>query len=286
MLLIWEAAPSQWEVVRFDGVRSFTVEGNSEVTQHPLESGASATDHVFAKPKIITIEGLVTNTPLPSMGDPTIQDRFPGSVIIPTPPRSVMSERGSEIKVQAGPPGFQRQRVELNLPPKPLKYGNPLGQGISALQDLNSPRSATLGRETAPKDSAVTAQLWQMSSFGDRVRETYEALEKARGLARFVRVETGRIGDLENMLITAVTFPREAPESKALIRVSLEQVLIVASKTVDAPKPAEPLGQTKKAAGSKAVKPDAPAKDVQKKSVLSSLVDGAGPFFGNLFGGG
>lgn len=36
----------------------------NEVTDHPVENGADITDHVRPKPDVITIEGLVSNTPM------------------------------------------------------------------------------------------------------------------------------------------------------------------------------------------------------------------------------
>jgi hypothetical protein len=35
-----------------------------EVTEHPVEKGANIADHLRPKPEVLTIEGLVTNTPL------------------------------------------------------------------------------------------------------------------------------------------------------------------------------------------------------------------------------
>lgn len=38
--------------------------GDVEVTDHPVEQGANIADHARAKPEVITIEGMVTNSPL------------------------------------------------------------------------------------------------------------------------------------------------------------------------------------------------------------------------------
>lgn len=49
-----------------------------DVTEHPVESGASLVDHVRPKPEVLTLRGLVTNTPNnvdPDNPDPTNAER-------------------------------------------------------------------------------------------------------------------------------------------------------------------------------------------------------------------
>lgn len=51
-------------VLEFDAVTSETHEGISEITEHAVETGAPISDHKRTKPRRLTIEALVTNTPL------------------------------------------------------------------------------------------------------------------------------------------------------------------------------------------------------------------------------
>lgn len=51
-------------VLQFDCVTSETHEGISELTEHAVETGAPISDHKREKPRRLTIEALVTNTPL------------------------------------------------------------------------------------------------------------------------------------------------------------------------------------------------------------------------------
>lgn len=37
---------------------------DSEVTEHPVETGADVADHVRARPIVVTVEGVVSNTPI------------------------------------------------------------------------------------------------------------------------------------------------------------------------------------------------------------------------------
>lgn len=50
--------------VAFDAVTSITVEGTSVLTEHAVESGAPISDHKRANPRRITIEAVVSNTPI------------------------------------------------------------------------------------------------------------------------------------------------------------------------------------------------------------------------------
>lgn len=42
---------------------------DSEVTEHPVESGADVADHVRARPIVVTLEGVVSNTPIGALRD-------------------------------------------------------------------------------------------------------------------------------------------------------------------------------------------------------------------------
>lgn len=46
--------------------------GDVEATDHPVEFGAAITDHLRPKPDMLTLEGLITNTPLPDPNDVTV----------------------------------------------------------------------------------------------------------------------------------------------------------------------------------------------------------------------
>jgi hypothetical protein len=47
-----------------DAMMRITPTHQSQVTKHPVESGADVTDHMIASPVILTIEGIVSDTPL------------------------------------------------------------------------------------------------------------------------------------------------------------------------------------------------------------------------------
>ena len=48
-------------------------ESNCEITDDPIEDGADASDHVQLKPKTVTLEGVVTDTPISTIGITNVQ---------------------------------------------------------------------------------------------------------------------------------------------------------------------------------------------------------------------
>jgi hypothetical protein len=55
--------------ITLDAAISEQHQAEVEVTDNPVEEGIAITDHVRPKPEVLTIEGIVTNTPLPADAD-------------------------------------------------------------------------------------------------------------------------------------------------------------------------------------------------------------------------
>lgn len=51
-------------LIELDALISATHQDDVEVTDHPVEKGANITDHARRKPPTVTLEGLVSNTPV------------------------------------------------------------------------------------------------------------------------------------------------------------------------------------------------------------------------------
>lgn len=49
-----------------------------EVTKHPVEAGANISDHRRVQPRSVTVEGVITNTPIPGPTDPQVTQEFNG----------------------------------------------------------------------------------------------------------------------------------------------------------------------------------------------------------------
>lgn len=64
VLMTFITKRAQLADIELDASLSETHSASVEVTDHPVESGASVSDHARALPEQLTIEGLVTNNPL------------------------------------------------------------------------------------------------------------------------------------------------------------------------------------------------------------------------------
>ncbi len=248
VLLIWEDTPGSPECYRFDWLVSFTHEGITEITEHPVEDGSSITDHAIPQNPRFSLEGKISNTPTASNEDARIPNEIPGVIVIPTPPSEFMDV----------------QSVELDIPQKGFQpLNNPIGQGLDlaagAITGATGGNKATLFRAESPRN---------------RAREMYEALKRARVDRRILRVET-ELETYQDMLIERVASPKTSEDGKTtLFQVDLRQIRIVNSRTVAAPQPAEPLGQPPIARGSQNTKED--ARDSTKKEKLKKSLAAQG----------
>lgn len=64
LTLIYQATKARIDTLELDASISEVHEIENEVTEHPVESGFQVTDNVRRKPLRVTIEGLVSNTPV------------------------------------------------------------------------------------------------------------------------------------------------------------------------------------------------------------------------------
>jgi hypothetical protein len=64
MLLLFRATPAQLGTLVLDASITESHQAEVEVTEHPVEQGANIADHTRAKPESLTLEGLISNTPL------------------------------------------------------------------------------------------------------------------------------------------------------------------------------------------------------------------------------
>ena len=74
--LSWIDDANEAQSLYFDLAFSYGAEHSSEVTTHPVESGANIADHVRVKPMQIKLEVLVTNSPIADLPDGSRQGKF------------------------------------------------------------------------------------------------------------------------------------------------------------------------------------------------------------------
>lgn len=162
--------------------------------------------------------------------------------------------------------------IELQLPEMPSQLS--LSAAVNA--GINAVGTALFGGAGAPKAVLVT-----LDDLKSRKREFYRLINKWRTEHRLIRVITA-VREYENMLITQISMTRDPGSGDgASFVVALRQVQFVSSETVDAPQPSEPLGATKKAAGSKNAGADSSATvEEKKKSILKRAASGAAGILG------
>ena len=64
LTLIYRPSLAIIDTVTLDASLSEMHHGENEITEHPVETGADITDHINPKSDTVTIEGLVSNTPI------------------------------------------------------------------------------------------------------------------------------------------------------------------------------------------------------------------------------
>lgn len=64
LTLIYKPTLAKIDTIELDASISESHMGEVEITEHPVEQGANVSDHARPKPDILTIEGMVSNTPV------------------------------------------------------------------------------------------------------------------------------------------------------------------------------------------------------------------------------
>ena len=72
LTLSYRLNPARVETLQLDAAVTEEHGADNEVTAHPVEEGAAVVDHIRQQPDTITLEGIVTNTPLPTDKSPTL----------------------------------------------------------------------------------------------------------------------------------------------------------------------------------------------------------------------
>lgn len=161
-----------FHLLEFDAVLSETHETRAEVTEHTVEEGSPISDHKRAKPALITIEGLVTNTPL---------DVPPSSGFAETTVTVSVSKDGAQVRTFSGE--FDRvrdvwatlDRLALEDIPVGLSTRSKDYEGLQVL-------SVTLPRDNADDAGTFTIELGSVRVAVSRTVDT-PAPREPRGAA-------------------------------------------------------------------------------------------------------
>lgn len=214
LVLTWQDATGQTVDVQFDVISTDSYEAVMAITAHPVEKGAPVVDHAREEPKKLSIEGFVSNTPLPS----NLTDAE----------RSKMAALPVALDYSAG-----------NKP-----QGAPLLSPGGLMQALSK---AIGGEDKLP--ATVTA-FRAVGEMPDRARDVFEKLETARTSRSLITAST-RLHSVNNLLIDHISVARTVESSGGLpFQLGLTQVRIVSSETVSYPKPSQPRASKEVSKGS------------------------------------
>ena len=280
LILYWVAkANGALRTVNFDVVSAETHEGTMKLTEHPVESGSDITDNVRAEPRKLSIEGYVSNKPLLSnLGVNPLNTRdstlltFQGVPLkIPKNDRpKIPTSRTLDIpKKQGGAPIFT-----------PGGLTSAVTGAIGSLINGPPPNKATgLGPLIQGDPPTKAFALTPSGDFPNRALVVYELLEEGRIESALIRVVTA-FGTIEDMIIVKNALPRTPEDGNgAKFQLDLQQIRIVQSETVQAPKPAEDRAKKEVAKGSKASADVEKTKEEVLRSTLEWVKIGLGTKF-------
>ena len=94
-LLFGNAQNGRIGVINLDAVLTEQHSRTSTISSHPVEGGAQVTDHIISEPAEVTIDGIVTNTPIYILASLTAPSPIEGS---PSPVEDRVGAAYDEIK--------------------------------------------------------------------------------------------------------------------------------------------------------------------------------------------
>lgn len=239
--------------VTFDVVDTVTRTVDTELTEHPVETGSDIVDHARTMGMMIEMTGYVSNTPLYS--------------------------------TEGGEKNASWQEVELPGPVQriPISYAGsistPSGHPQSLSQAVTGP---LIGAVSGTPRATMLVRDWV-----SRVREIEDLLRGAQEGAYFISLDDSAQA-FDNLIITSRGVTRRVEDGDgASFSLSLKRIRTVSAQLVDAPEPAELRGSPIKSLGSKAAAPAVGDEEKEKvlkenlsglfsggnKSALASLVD-------------
>src|SRR5438132_10006682 len=170
LTLLFKRTRTRIDTLELDAAIAEMHSGANEITDHPVEDGADITDHVRVKPDTVTIEGIISNTPVVASSA-----RFEGG--LETSEQNgvlVVSGVGADTLDEARADSAYQQLLKIKEDRLPVVIITSLRQyERMVLERLNVPRDARTG--SALRFSATFRQVRTVAS--ERVKVT---LPKAR----------------------------------------------------------------------------------------------------------
>ncbi len=263
-LFSWDDADGNAHTLDVDVVTAATDRRTAKLTDHVVETGAVITDHVVIQPEELTLELVVSQTPLRGVG---------------------FARQRAEREV--GGTRLDKKSHPLNVPPNAFQPGGFLllsqgarqavGAVIGLIAGAAGVASTFEGHEQVQTRGTIGVDVLQSDSPVDRVNETHDRLVDIMNGALPVTVSfKGKL--YKEYLLTEVELNHGAGYfGGGKFKVQARAFRTVTGTTAQLPDPADFRAAAKKAAGNKPPKggnPD-PAKAL-RKSQAKHLKDGDG----------
>ncbi len=225
---------------------------SADVTEHPVESGADVADHIRPKQRTVTIEGVISNTPIDvpqSHMDGATEDASPLSIA--GEPSHSGPPQTYEIE---GEPSFGNVDTglgEVNIP------GSGQASALAGVVGITLGSKRQFTATGAPHsevgaNAEFAAQALHFTQEFDRVGAVHLDLESIILSAKRITIVT-TLTIYENVALTDLHVDRDFKTGNALrFTATGRELRIVASDTVDLPNPVD----------SRAVKPRARGKQL------------------------
>lgn len=258
--ITWQALDGQERVVQLDVWTSESHEDTVTITDHPVETGVVITDHTRDEPKLVSLEGLVSNVPMPGKA---------GVISGPI-----------DLSYEYQQPDPATRQIELQVASGPItpSVGGLIRAGIGAIASavLGGPK-ATVWGEFKKRRDVVRATVLRYGTPQNRPQAIDLLFQEAIALKARCTVTTP-LRTVTDLQITRLHPQRTVQQGTAvLFQLDLRQIRVVNSETVDAPVPSEARGAKKVNAGAQGTKPkdETPEESKQRrKTGLAQLEDG------------
>lgn len=244
----WQDLSGQTVSVRLDVITSESHEDTVTITDHPVEEGVVITDHARDEPSALSVEGVVSNVPMPGQAG--------------------VSSGSKALSVEVGAPRGT-QSITLEVPEAPIPL-NPAGALRAGIGRLSGKPKATVWGKWRTTTAKLRASVIQHAGPKNRPKEIYDQLLGAIAIKALITVQTS-LREYTDMQITRLA-PMRSVEggTKVQFQMDLRKIRVASSETVLSPVPIEARGATKINAGAQATsKKDAASADNAEASESS-----------------
>jgi hypothetical protein len=229
------------DVIVFDVIKAYSDNAQAIVTVHPVEVGSNPADHIRPEPRIITLTGFVTNTPISPVGG-----------------------RGEVVQIDVADFGIPTWEAPFDYTPGAVfrEAGALIGDAVGAIGD------AIFGPPTPP-----TVQVLAFNEPFNRILEMETLLDKVRTLGILSTIVTAE-RQFPSMALTSIEQRKLSPYA-ADFDLVFQTLTTVSTLTVDAPKPAELRGAPGANAGQQPTAPVGTKDAVKAQSALFKMTYGS-----------